>query len=113
MDSFVSLRGRASLVSVLLAVFVVVVLIWTASTLLEIRLLEKLDRGELVTLAEAESSDSRQATLEGIYFVVFLTSAIVSLMWIHRASKNLRPLGAAGQRFSPGWAIGWWFVPGA
>ena len=32
-------------------------------------------------------------------------------MWIHQASKNLVALGVHDQRFSPGWAVGWWFVP--
>ena len=32
-------------------------------------------------------------------------------MWIHQASKNLVALGVHYQRFSPGWAVGWWFVP--
>ena len=32
-------------------------------------------------------------------------------MWLHRAHANLPALGATGLKFSPGGAVGWWFVP--
>ncbi len=33
------------------------------------------------------------------------------LIWIYKAYKNLTPLRAYHQEFSPGWAVGWWFIP--
>lgn len=33
------------------------------------------------------------------------------LIWIYKAYKNLTPLRAYHQEFTPGWAVGWWFVP--
>lgn len=38
-------------------------------------------------------------------------TAILVLVWIHRANYNARQLGAADMAFSPGWAVGWHFVP--
>jgi Domain of unknown function (DUF4328) len=32
-------------------------------------------------------------------------------VWIHRAYSNLYLFGAQGLRYSPGWAVGGWFVP--
>ena len=32
-------------------------------------------------------------------------------MWIHRAHRNLPSLGVSGLRYSPGWAVGGFFVP--
>jgi hypothetical protein len=32
-------------------------------------------------------------------------------MWTYRANVNVRNLGAAGLRNSPGWSVGWFFVP--
>ena len=40
-----------------------------------------------------------------------LVTAILVLTWIHRANHNARQLGAADMQFTPGWAIGWYFVP--
>ena len=40
-----------------------------------------------------------------------LTTAILVLTWTHRANHNARQLGAADMRFTPGWAVGWYFIP--
>lgn len=43
--------------------------------------------------------------------VVFLASVVVVCMWIHRAHANLHELGHEGLEYTPGWAIGWYFIP--
>lgn len=45
------------------------------------------------------------------FTLVFLVSVVVVAMWIHRAHANLRDAGADGLQFSPGWAVGWYFIP--
>lgn len=40
-----------------------------------------------------------------------LLTAIFVLTWIHRANHNARQMGATDMRFTPGWAVGWHFVP--
>lgn len=42
---------------------------------------------------------------------VVLTTAILVLTWTYRANYNARQLGAADMRFTPGWAVGWHFIP--
>jgi hypothetical protein len=42
---------------------------------------------------------------------VRIAIAVCFLVWIHRAYRNLPALGAQLMRFTPGWAVGWWFVP--
>jgi hypothetical protein len=44
--------------------------------------------------------------------VVGLAVIVVYLIWIYRAYSNLRALntGFLG-KFTPGWAVGWWFIP--
>jgi len=42
---------------------------------------------------------------------VALLTAVTFLAWIYRAHKNLKALGATGLKYSPGWAIGGFFVP--
>ena len=37
--------------------------------------------------------------------------AILVLVWTHRANYNARQLGAFDMAFSPGWAVGWHFIP--
>jgi len=40
-----------------------------------------------------------------------LGAIVTFLIWLHRAYSNLSPLRARNLEFSPGWAVGWWFIP--
>jgi uncharacterized protein DUF4328 len=42
---------------------------------------------------------------------VFLVTGVLILRWIYRARKCVDGLSAVGLRFSPGWSIGWYFIP--
>lgn len=50
----------------------------------------------------------RMATLSA---VVGMAAAVGYCVWIHRAARNLRALGRERLVFTPGWCIGWFFVP--
>ena len=70
--------------------------------------------GELGLYRVAESPEgwTAVAILWGLArLAIGLTTALLVLMWIFRANHNARQLGAAGMRFAPGWAVGWYFVP--
>ena len=41
----------------------------------------------------------------------YLATIVVFLMWFYRAHKNLPALGITGLEYSPGWAIGGFFIP--
>ncbi|MBE1525646.1 uncharacterized BrkB/YihY/UPF0761 family membrane protein [Sphingopyxis sp. OAS728] len=56
--------------------------------------------------------------MEQLYLAVLLVNTLVSLvtivffaMWIYRAAANVVAAGIAGFDFTPGWAVGWYFVP--
>lgn len=40
-----------------------------------------------------------------------ILAAVIFLVWFHRAAVNVRAFGATGLQFTPGWCVGWWFVP--
>lgn len=49
--------------------------------------------------------------LLGIAFLIaLLVTAILFLMWLHRAYKNLHAFGVQTEH-SPGWVVGYWFIP--
>ena len=62
-------------------------------------------------ISAAEASDARQGVVGIAQFVTFIVSGILILRWIHRVNWNARALGAQNLQFTPGWAIGWYFVP--
>ncbi len=45
------------------------------------------------------------------YTVAFIASVVLVAMWIHCAHRNLHELGIDGLEFTPGWAVGWYFIP--
>lgn len=44
-------------------------------------------------------------------FPVYVFAVVAFLMWIYRGYVNLPALRSDNMEFSPGWAVGWWFVP--
>jgi hypothetical protein len=61
--------------------------------------------------AAAEASDERQALVALVQVTILIVSGFLILRWIHRANWNARALGAQGMEFTPGWCVGWYFVP--
>lgn len=104
-------RTRANWTLALFGVFVLVILVSLVSTMAEINLLQRVVDGEAVAEQELMAHDDRQAGIGFIFMVVYIALIIAFCMWIHRTSRNLQGLNVTAQRFSPGWAVGWWFVP--
>ncbi|MBL8189518.1 MAG: DUF4328 domain-containing protein [Acidobacteria bacterium] len=47
----------------------------------------------------------------GFSFLAYLATVVVFLIWMHRSYGNLKSLGISNTEYSPGWAVGSWFVP--
>ena len=62
-------------------------------------------------MERATASDTRQQIIGIAQFALFVVVAIFILRWIYRANQNARALGATAMRFTPGWAILWYFIP--
>ena len=46
-----------------------------------------------------------------VKFALIIATGIAFLHWIHLANRNVRGFGARHLEFTPGWAVGWYFVP--
>lgn len=58
------------------------------------------------------ATEAIRTTLVGVaQIAIYIASRVLVLRWIHRANWNARALGARHLEFTPGWAIGWYFVP--
>lgn len=93
----------------------VVVMLWIC--LLTEALMLFSDIGQLLLLnreftpEEANANDVRQTIVALLYTVVFFVTGIGFLKWIHRANTNCRGFGAEEMQFTPGWSVGYYFVP--
>ena len=43
--------------------------------------------------------------------LIFCILGVTFLRWIYRANKNLGAISGQAMNFTPGWAVGWYFVP--
>ena len=64
-----------------------------------------------VTRDQVDQATSAGNGLGGLAALVGIALIVLWCMWQHRAQGNLSALGASGVRFTPGWAVGWWFIP--
>lgn len=95
----------------LYVILAIVSAIAIASGYAQAELLNRAISGEVITWSEATANDTRVSLVGMAQFVLFFPSFIVFLIWIYRTHKNLPYLHAEGLRFTPGWSVGWFFVP--
>lgn len=67
-------------------------------------------------MIDAETTTDMVAllVLAGVYLtfsVVYIFSVVFIGRWIHRGHANLATADLYGLRYSPGWAVGWFFIP--
>jgi len=67
----------------------------------------------VIYLNQEPSSPAMQSTGIGelVQAPFFLGAAISLLLWMYRAFENLVAAGIKKLSYTPGWAVGWWFVP--
>jgi hypothetical protein len=46
-----------------------------------------------------------------LLLLLYLGSAVWFLIWLHRAYENLEALSVMRPQYTPGWAVGWFFIP--
>ena len=58
-----------------------------------------------------EASDRHQTVMGWTQVAIVVTSSILWLVWVFKSNKLARALGANDMKYSPGWSVGWYFVP--
>lgn len=60
---------------------------------------------------ELRQSDLVNGLLALIQVSAFIFLGVTFLRWIYRANQNLRAISDRSMEFTPGWAVGWYFIP--
>ena len=60
---------------------------------------------------DSSLNDSSMILAAVARLVIFLACAASVLIWINRAQRNVRALGATEMMVGPGLAVGWFFIP--
>ena len=95
----------------MLAVTAVIDILGVVSLLIERSLVLDSLAGRPVSIDEAVASDNRVEAIGGWTLIALLVTGVLWCIWQHRAHSNLRAFGRNGLRYTPGWAVGWWFIP--
>lgn len=56
-------------------------------------------------------SDAAIGSSALIYLGVYIVTAVFFLRWVFVANRNARALGASDMHHTPGWSVGWYFIP--
>jgi hypothetical protein len=110
-EDYVPLGGRRLAVEIVFAGIVVIAAVAIVSGLFELSLLNRIIAGEQVSNSELDNNDIRQGIVGLLQFLTYVTAAVVFIVWLHRAYKNVDAVAPEERRYKTGWAIGGWFVP--
>jgi Domain of unknown function (DUF4328) len=103
-----------NVLKIFLSITIVVAAARIVSALMEMSLLQGFQSG--VSSPDAieqalDANDLRQQALGVMQIILLVVTGILFLRWVFRANESARLLGALEMKFTPGWAVGWYFVP--
>ncbi len=105
--SYRDLSGLTKLLKTLFIAGAVLSVISMLSSFLQLSLLQS---GHVTTEA-ADANDLRERVIGLIEMALFIFTTVFVSIWIVRANRNVRSLGAKDMRITPGWAVGYFFIP--
>ena len=111
---FRSARTKAVTATVFLGILGLITVVSVIFATMEILMLNRALAGDSVPITGFVASQDRQLYVLIAQWIALLATVIFSLMWVNRATANLISLrlqSESAPQFSPGWAVGWWFVP--
>lgn len=85
------------------------VLIW--HNLSNYQILGRVLKGMPFGEKEASQYDLTALYYQALAGTWYVTTAIFFLMWVHRMHRNLWAFGIPNLKFTPGWSVGWYFIP--
>lgn len=104
-------KGLVTFLVFLLGANALLRLVGAGSAWLDVEMLGKYTSLDQVSDAELITSGVRALLIGLASWCLLALTAIVFCLWVVRAAKNARALGAQGMSVSPGWCAGWFFVP--
>jgi len=109
--TFISSQSIAFFVAGCLSLYILISLGGAVVDISQVLVLSKQAPGSRTPPAGITEGQILTLLIRFLLIGVVLLTAVFFLMWIHRAHKNLTALGAAELKYSPGWAVGSFFIP--
>lgn len=74
-------------------------------------LLAEMRAGVPIAEGRPEANDAREQLIALLQLAVFIATIVTWLVWQFRAYANLRLVGSRETEYTPGWSVGYWFIP--
>ncbi len=107
--------GLAGAIRIALLISIMLGLAFLVANHRERQLLQDIQSGALAGDAQIEAaaaaSDALIGRIASLELLVLLALVVMIGRWIYLSAINARALGASDLQISPGWAVGWYFVP--
>ena len=101
------MTGVTKFLRVLLGLSVAIAVVSLFSSFMQAELLSR----SSFSVAEGQANDSREQFIGVLQLALYVFTVVIFGRWIVRANKNIRALGADDLRITPGWAVGYFFIP--
>lgn len=111
MSKYISADRLVAAVCIALALELFLTVAQSGALLLQMHLLTRVQNGEQITDAEASLNDLRIQVISVATLVVAAVCGILFFKFLGRANHNATALGAEDISATPGWTIGYFFVP--
>ena len=98
----------------LLKATILISLIAAISSMFEVKLINDMITGNIdfsTIENQATANDTRQQLIGILQIALFIITGISFLKFIYFSNSNSRSFGAKGMQFTPGWSIGYYFIP--
>jgi hypothetical protein len=102
---------RANAARIIFYLLLTISIISLYSHYLQYELLLGGKNGTGISQEAAAANDYRQQFISSLNVFLLLASTVIFLMWVYRAYDNLYKLKPDNLSSTPGWAVGYWFVP--
>lgn len=103
--------GLATAVVALLAAQIALIAAEIVARYVQADILRDLQANGAVTQHTLDRADGWVSGTGAVDGLVFVAAVVVWCIWQHHAQQNAIVLSGGGLRFTPGWAVGWWFIP--
>jgi Domain of unknown function (DUF4328) len=110
-SGFRSGRMRAQWVIAALVVAIAAALWSIGGYVSRVRVVSRVLAGDSVSTGALNASDTLIRVALIMDAVAILLAVVAFVVWLHRAYVNAAQLSSMQMRFTPGWAVGWFFVP--
>lgn len=111
MTKYLPAKTLAQIVVVLLGAELLLAMASMGSSLLQAELLSRIKADAPYTQAEADANDLREMAVGLLAAGLAIISGIAFLKYLGRLNHNAQAMGATDLSATPGWTIGYFFVP--